>query len=45
MMTVLKWIGIGVMGIGMIPFLFIQSVAEEMEMKYDKTKRCWEQHK
>lgn len=34
MKTVLKWIGYGVMGIGMIPFLFIQSVVEEMEQKY-----------
>jgi len=45
MMKVLKWLGYGVMGIGVIPFLFIQSVVEEMEMKYDKTKRCREQHK
>ncbi|MFL1672913.1 hypothetical protein ABEV00_07780 [Paenibacillus thiaminolyticus] len=45
MATVLKWLGYGVMGIGLIPFLFIQSVVEEMEQKYDKTKRCGEQQK
>ncbi|WP_374016761.1 hypothetical protein ABU162_21340 [Paenibacillus thiaminolyticus] len=37
MMTVLKWLGYGVMGIGLIPFLFIQSVVEEMEQKYRET--------
>ncbi|CAH8713125.1 hypothetical protein M5W83_26315 [Paenibacillus thiaminolyticus] len=39
MMTVLKWLGYGVMGIGLIPFLFIHSVVEEMEEKYREAGR------